>query len=181
VRLAAVAQGEQHHLEIDPGLARRRSDEPDHHARRVVRHDVEAAACLRRIGVRPQACERAVFQLASEQGAQPGAGQANDGPAIAIELQDEGVGKDVPDRAGLDLGAIGRGAGAPERVPVREQHARRRLFHSPPGYGVFAPRTVPFWARLPRLATGERAFRASEESECRGYAGAGAMGIETLS
>jgi hypothetical protein len=75
------------------------------------------------LGVRrPQAMQGLALQLAAEEGAQTRAAEAEGGLSVGTDLEDERIGEDVPDLAGLDLAALGGGALAAQAVPIREQH-----------------------------------------------------------
>ena len=65
-----------------------------------------------------------MLQIAAEQGADPGSGDAKRVAGIVVVGQHEDVAEQLAHRAGLDLTALGRARRATFRIPIGEKLAR---------------------------------------------------------
>ena len=79
----------------------------------------DIAACFRR----KQRGKAPVFQIAAEQGADPGAGDAEGMAGRTVIRQHEDIAEQFAHRSGLDLAAVRRTRGAALLVPIREELA----------------------------------------------------------
>jgi hypothetical protein len=77
----------------------------------------------------PEPGKGAALELAGVGGADMGAGETEIELVVLVEFEDEGVGKSPADAGGIDIAAIGRAAGAAERVPVVVERLCARLLH----------------------------------------------------
>src|SRR5208282_5299057 len=121
----------------------------------------------------PEAEKGFPLELPAEQRADPRAGEANRMTGTAIERKDEGVAERAANGAGLNVGALGRGARPALLLPIGIKL---------PARGVLHEELLPYSCRrspCPRLGQGSRrlAVREARSRACavRGFgAGAGA-------
>src|SRR6266700_4232567 len=129
IQAAAVDEREGKQFELE---RRARATEPRgarNHADRFGGDDGKEIANGRLAGIRPQIGEGHSLELATEGGADPGAGDAKRVSARGIDGKNERVGKHPADRAGLDLATLRCRPAAAPTVPIIEQFAGRRVFH----------------------------------------------------
>src|SRR4029077_12704876 len=98
-------------------------------ADRLVGDDRQELAHVAAARGRPQIEKNFVLELAAEQRAEPRAGDAERMAVRGLEGEDEGVGEHAADRAGLDIGALGRRPPGAPLVPIVEHLAYRRMLH----------------------------------------------------
>ncbi len=94
----------------------------------------------------PERCHSRVkpgFQLAAEQRAEAGAGEAEKMVVVAVHLDHEGVAQHMADGAGLDVGTLRRRPGPAALIPIFEQLAVGWVFHFAPPVVRSALGSVP--------------------------------------
>src|SRR5262249_60583607 len=94
----------------------------------------EADECAQVVGVRarPQIEKAVALELAAEQRAEPGAGDAERMPPPRVEGENERIGKHAADGAGLDVATFRGEPPPPLLVPIIVQLAYRRMLHRRP-------------------------------------------------
>ena len=107
VRPAPVPQRQKDHLELGRGAFLGRRAKTGDDAGRFLDDGLDRMVhILGRVRM-PEPIERLALELAAEEGADAGSGEPDRRGALGRDLEDEGVGEDVPDLAGLDLAALG--------------------------------------------------------------------------
>src|SRR5262249_2864265 len=94
----------------------------------------EADECAQVVAVRarPQIEKAVALELAAEQRADPGAGDAERMPPPRVEGENERIGKHAADGAGLDVATFRGEPPPPLLVPIIVQLAYRRMLHRRP-------------------------------------------------
>src|SRR4051812_48408068 len=152
---ASVPNRQEDHLEIDRVSLGCPAGKAGDDAGRLVEDEIDErrGTWYRLLG--PKRVETLALELAGEERAEPRAGKPDAGAAIRREVEDEGVGEGLADLARLDLAPFGCGPLASEPVPVREDHARRRVLHACHGAGAVGPASRPILMRR-RAVAGRR-------------------------
>ena len=77
----------------------------------------------------PKIDEGFAFELAAEQGADPGAGEPERMAVGAVQFENEGIAQGLPNGARLDVGTLRRRALAAPFIPVSVKLPARCVFH----------------------------------------------------
>src|SRR5205085_5934300 len=99
---------------------------------RFLRHDRNQLAYGGLVRLLEQSHEGFVLELAAEQGAHAGSGQAEPMFDADVSAKDERIAEHPSDRCRLDVDALRCCAVAALPIPVREQFAARGMFHRGP-------------------------------------------------
>ena len=113
----------------------------------------------RRLSACKQRRKASILQIAAEQGADPGAGDAKRIAGGGVIGQHEDIAEQFAHRAGLDLAAVRRARVAALFVPICEKLAVRRMFHTStlPRRSARRDTSVPLSrTRIPRFVVQDR-------------------------
>ncbi len=119
MRIAAVAQGQQQQFEFQRPQALRSGRGAGQHRRRLIRQAGEQCGDLGLVRRLPKIKERRAFQFAKKQGAGARSRNAQGVAPGGIDFENERIGQNAPDRAGIDFATLGRAPLAAQEIPVR--------------------------------------------------------------